>query len=416
MKKFICLLVFTMSLIVLNKSVFAGEMLSGNLNTSSVNVLVNGQAVLFPDAQPFIDENGRTLVPIRAIAEALGVEVGWDDANKAVSLTGDSTVSFVIGEKKALVNGQAETMDTAAVIVESRTFVPLRFASEYMGAAVEWYGETKTANIWMKEKEEGDLSEPLDPDKEAEKRAKIIESLPQYMGKKGADTIYTYDEITEEEAKRRAKVIEELKEYPFHLKSNPTSSLTYEEHVDKYGEQLPKDYAQIVTAFMELGNNVDYRTITENFIEEYRYFFKPGRGHKWYFWVEDKWYNTDQRIQKRYDEIREHEIIQKARFITDETLFRVATCETRVRGRFEVCFESASPEYLEDYEKSMIIWTGESEAHKNTSRALNIGKWYYCDVEIDLGYLASRDHTVWEHTKYNFCNIIYISEFKPLED
>lgn len=48
----------------------------------AVGVWVDGEPVVFPDAQPFTDENGRTLVPVRPVAEKLGLTVEWDEANQ----------------------------------------------------------------------------------------------------------------------------------------------------------------------------------------------------------------------------------------------------------------------------------------------------------------------------------------------
>lgn len=115
---------------------------------AGITVQVNGQAVVFTDAKPFIDSSNRTLVPVRFIVEKLGAQVNWDGAVQTVSIKKDSTsISLKIGQSQATVNGTVKTFDTAARIVSDRTFVPLRFISETLSASVEWQAATKTVVI-----------------------------------------------------------------------------------------------------------------------------------------------------------------------------------------------------------------------------------------------------------------------------
>jgi len=87
---------------------------------------VNGEEVKFPDAQPFIDANGRTQTPARFIGEALGATVTWDgNAKKAVFEKSETTLVLFIGKREYEVNGQKKQMDTEALLIEGRTFVRL---------------------------------------------------------------------------------------------------------------------------------------------------------------------------------------------------------------------------------------------------------------------------------------------------
>ncbi|HOM02359.1 MAG TPA: stalk domain-containing protein [Acetivibrio sp.] len=116
--------------------------------TSQAYVKVNGKILDFPDAKPFIDENNRTQVPVRFVSEALGAEVEWDATAKAVKISKENeTVIIKIGEKAIDINGVRKEMDTAAIIKNGRTFVPLRFVSEAFGASVEWNSDTNMAVI-----------------------------------------------------------------------------------------------------------------------------------------------------------------------------------------------------------------------------------------------------------------------------
>ena len=114
-----------------------------------VSVTVGGKAVAFTDAIPFIDENSRTLVPLRAVGDAMGLTVGWDSAAREASFTdGAKTIYFPIGSKEARTSdGAVITMDTAAVIKGGRTFAPIRALAEYFGHTVDWDKTTRTVII-----------------------------------------------------------------------------------------------------------------------------------------------------------------------------------------------------------------------------------------------------------------------------
>ncbi|MEW6573430.1 MAG: stalk domain-containing protein [Bacillota bacterium] len=106
---------------------------------ADIAVLVDGER-LSCDVPPVI-EQGRTLVPLRAIFEALGATVDWDGTTRTVTgRKGTTTVKLVVGQKTAYVNGEAVTLDVPARIISGRTMVPLRFVGESLGARVEWDG------------------------------------------------------------------------------------------------------------------------------------------------------------------------------------------------------------------------------------------------------------------------------------
>ena len=99
------------------------------------------------DVPPTIVD-GRTLVPMRAIFEALGAEVDWDgDTRTATGTLGDHTVVIQVGETEALVDGETRTLDVPAQIIQNRTMVPARFISEALGCSVTWDGATQTATV-----------------------------------------------------------------------------------------------------------------------------------------------------------------------------------------------------------------------------------------------------------------------------
>lgn len=113
---------------------------------NGINVTVNGEYVTF-DTLPVID-NGRTLVPLRAVFEKMNAEVGWDDSTQTVTAERSGRkVSLVIGENIINVNGEKYEIDVPAKLIENRTMVPVRVISEAMGAKVEWDEQNQTVVI-----------------------------------------------------------------------------------------------------------------------------------------------------------------------------------------------------------------------------------------------------------------------------
>ena len=113
---------------------------------AAIHVTVRGEIVQWTDAVPFIYENSRTMVPLRAVADAMGLTVGWDRTERIASFSdGAKTLSFHIGDREARTEtGAVVPMDTAAVIVKDRTYAPVRYLAEYFGYAVDWVPAART--------------------------------------------------------------------------------------------------------------------------------------------------------------------------------------------------------------------------------------------------------------------------------
>lgn len=111
---------------------------------------VNAGVSTTMDVATFI-EDSRTFVPVRFMAQALGVpndSIGWDGAKQQVTLRkGSTTLIMMIGGKELSVNGKATMMDTAPLIRNSRTFLPARYVAEALGYAVTYEEMTKTVII-----------------------------------------------------------------------------------------------------------------------------------------------------------------------------------------------------------------------------------------------------------------------------
>ena len=114
------------------------------LAAAALSVSIDGKAVA-TDVAPFIDANSRTMVPVRFITEALEAAVAWNEVTQTVTVTkGADTIIVVIDSQTLTVNGAAVGMDTAAMIKDGRTFVPVRYIAEALGLNVGWNSATQT--------------------------------------------------------------------------------------------------------------------------------------------------------------------------------------------------------------------------------------------------------------------------------
>jgi Copper amine oxidase N-terminal domain len=122
-----------------------------------IKVQVNGSLLTF-DVQPYAD-NERVLVPLRGVFEKLGGAVSWDNSTQSVTVTHKGgTVKLKLNAKTVQINGVEKGIDVPAKAKEGRTFVPLRFVGEAMGAVVNWSDKDQTVYIFS-----GELTNLLKP-------------------------------------------------------------------------------------------------------------------------------------------------------------------------------------------------------------------------------------------------------------
>jgi len=97
--------------------------------------------------------NSRTMLPIRFVAENLGAEVIWhvQESDKVVVKNKDVEIVIYIGSDKAFVNGNEVILDSTAFVENDRTYLPLRFVSENLGASVRWDGDSREVVITKKQ-------------------------------------------------------------------------------------------------------------------------------------------------------------------------------------------------------------------------------------------------------------------------
>ncbi len=151
MKRLMIALVFLFSLLLtVNALASVPEDVVVSLTIDNPIMEVNGTDIeidLGRGTKPMIVD-GRTLVPIRAIIEAFGGTVGWEESSQSVLLQmeGD-TIQMGIGGTVAYFNGKAENLDVAPAIYNERTMLPIRFVAEGFNLGVAWDDATKTVYI-----------------------------------------------------------------------------------------------------------------------------------------------------------------------------------------------------------------------------------------------------------------------------
>jgi hypothetical protein len=118
------------------------------LTVGKLATTVGGGTVTL-DAVPYINKaSGCTMVPIRAIVEALGGSVTWKAASRSIMIQlGTTSIVLRIGAMSATVDGVAKPVTVPATIIGGRTMVPVRFVAENLGCAVGWNALTRTVTI-----------------------------------------------------------------------------------------------------------------------------------------------------------------------------------------------------------------------------------------------------------------------------
>ncbi|WP_276531774.1 stalk domain-containing protein [Brevibacillus invocatus] len=115
-------------------------------DTQKIKVFVEGKKPAF-DVEPYL-KDGRNLVPVRAISEALGSDVSWNADSQTVVIKKNGTVvELPLGSTKVKVNGEERSIDSTAELKNGRIMVPVRFISEFLGQEVEWDSTSKIVII-----------------------------------------------------------------------------------------------------------------------------------------------------------------------------------------------------------------------------------------------------------------------------
>lgn len=121
----------------------AAGLIMNKMGQTGIKVFAGGRKVDFSvyGAPPVI-KDGRTLIPVRALTAAMGAQVSWDSSTQTVTVTttNGTTIQMTIGSNQMLVNGQSVTLDVPPFITNGRSVVPLRAIAQAIGMNVNWLG------------------------------------------------------------------------------------------------------------------------------------------------------------------------------------------------------------------------------------------------------------------------------------
>lgn len=135
------------------------------------------------ETTPVIKDD-RTLLPIRAAAEAMGASVTWEEESQTTALAKNYTIILLtIGSNIAYINEEKQTLDTQPIILNERTMLPIRFVAEGLGYDVEWNGETQT--ITMTKISSAQDNTPIDQITDTSKENNMSKSIVVYFSQTG---------------------------------------------------------------------------------------------------------------------------------------------------------------------------------------------------------------------------------------
>ena len=113
---------------------------------SGIKVVINGEQMTFEVAPALV--NDRTMLPMRAIFEALKADVYWDEGTETITaVKGDKNVVLQILNTVMTIDGERVILDVPPLLLSDRTMVPARAVSDALGCLVEWEEDTQTVYI-----------------------------------------------------------------------------------------------------------------------------------------------------------------------------------------------------------------------------------------------------------------------------
>jgi len=159
----------------------AMPVMAANNEGNVLTVEVDGVEVEFADQGPLMVAGGTVMVPVRGVFEHMGFTPSWDGATGVATLTSDDTTVIIpAGGTTITVNGETITPAVPPLMLNGRIMLPLRAVAEALGATPQWDGETQTARILTDvaeepEELEEDVEEPADEEVEDDYEYPVVE-------------------------------------------------------------------------------------------------------------------------------------------------------------------------------------------------------------------------------------------------
>ncbi len=215
--------------------------------STPVSIIMDGVTAPYTDTLPFVND-GSTMVPIRFVSEKLGAKVNWDNSTKTVGILKDGkSITLKVGSSSASVNGTLQDVGAKSMQKNSTVLVPLRFVSEVLGANVNWNAAESTVRI-STGKEVGAVDD--------QGRAIRTTNLPSNA------SAYPY-------------ILKDIPNAMYEMagRNIPRSTTTTAKQLyatDKLFQNgiYPKRWANNADEYYKLIFNVDYRTISNDWVDQ----------------------------------------------------------------------------------------------------------------------------------------------------
>lgn len=206
-----------------------------------VYVYIDDTRLMFPDQQPFIDENNRTMVPLRSCLEAMGGTVSWNSQGQQVQLSRQTAagttiaVTLTIGSKDVIISPAIQkSMDSAPILKDGTTFVPLRFISEYLDCQVIWDETSRTVHLFTRGQDAAEQNRIIQDAAAAVKelpRVNSAENLQRLLDESNQNTYKSYSRLDADITLEMAPAANEMAEQS--IAGNFSDTNTQVEGVDE---------------------------------------------------------------------------------------------------------------------------------------------------------------------------------------
>lgn len=114
----------------------------------SIKVIYAEKNIDFSHMPPYLDDRNRVMVPVRSFCETVNADVQWEEATKEIILTKDGvTVKFALNSDTYFIKKNIEKMDTTPVLINGRTYIPVRYIAEAFNMGINWDGKDRMVSL-----------------------------------------------------------------------------------------------------------------------------------------------------------------------------------------------------------------------------------------------------------------------------
>ncbi|OZQ68858.1 copper amine oxidase [Paenibacillus sp. VTT E-133280] len=362
-RRFVSLLI-----VALFGSLFGLTASAASIQPTFVSVVMDGKKIWFPDAQAFIDGNGRTLVPVRFVAESLGAKVGWESKTQTVPISrGEQSIKLTINEPVVQVDGKSVTLDTKAILSGGRTFVPLRFVSEVLGATVDWDNPTDTVFIHTSE----------DSAAQSDQWGRLIRTTN--LPRNASDYPYILADVPNE--------MYEM-DYPHSYPKDSRVSAALYSTIPEFNKHNVGIWMGRLKTFGALWLNVDYNTIDDAWVQAV-------------FATKVQSSNSELKYIQRYVEWVKENKIQIEGYLDPEPsmIYKDGFGDNFVRSKFRIKFvsykESKDLLYDEWFPKKQVLEKGVwYEGYTDIALSTNVGGDWGSTLKVSPGASLFYNHVI----------------------